>query len=134
MKKIALIITTLSICLLVLSGCTKSTINTSLDKEVNLAIGQTVKISSENLSIKLTDVTNESRCPLGVQCIRAGDVTCVLEITLNGSTEALNLIVSGNTEQIYKGYKLIADVTPYPKAEETISKDDYRLKLTVSKT
>ena len=124
----------ISVCILVLSGCSKSTINTSLDKEVTLAIGQTVKIPAENFSIKLTDVINESRCPLGVECFRAGDVTCVLEITISGGTETYNLIVSGNTNQVYKSYKLLADVTPYPKEGEKISKDDYRLILTINKS
>ncbi len=137
MKKINLLFVVSLILLVLSSGCSKNnTLNASLDKETKLAIGQTAKISSEDLTIKLTDVTNDSRCPQGVTCFWAGEVRCQLSITLGTTTEGYTFVVPGtgdNTGQIYHGYKLVANVTPYPKQGVTISPDDYRMILTVSK-
>ena len=137
MKKISLPFVVSLILLVLFSGCSKNnTLNTSLDNETKLAIGQTAKISSEDLSIRLTDVTNDSRCAQGVTCIWAGEVKCQLSITLGTTTESYTFIVSGagdKTGQVYQGYKLVANVTPYPKQGVTISPDDYRMILTVGK-
>ncbi|MDD5190436.1 MAG: hypothetical protein PHE50_05270 [Dehalococcoidales bacterium] len=136
MKKIYLLLFLAAITgLIALTGCTGK-VKASLDKEFTLAIGQTANIAAENLSIKLTDVTNDSRCPEGVTCIWAGEVDCVLQITANGVTESNILVVSGaggTQPTVYKTYNLVANVSPYPKKDVTITKNDYRMTLTVSK-
>jgi hypothetical protein len=122
---------------MLITGCTNSNVvKASLNQEFTLAIGQTAKISLENLEIKLTDVANDSRCPQRVTCIWAGQVSCVLESTLNGKTESYTLVVPGagdTSGQVYGNYKLKANVEPYPKQGISIIETDYRMTLTVSR-
>jgi hypothetical protein len=126
--------------LLVLTFCAcagNSGLSASVDREFSLAIGQTAQISGENLGIRLTDVISDSRCPEGANCIVAGEVTCVLDITLDGKTESYRLVVQGTGgagDHTYRDYVLIGNVEPYPKLGVEIKKTEYRMKMTVSKT
>ena len=136
-KPVVMLSIVLTLLMLTLSACANDrVIKASLDKEFSLAIGQTAKISGENLTIKLTDVTNDSRCPQGVTCVWAGEVTCALDITLNGKIESYQLVVSGAGGvggKTYQNYYLNGNVEPYPKQGVEITKTDYRMKMTVSK-
>jgi len=56
------------------SGCA-NVAKASLNSQFTLAPGQTVRIQSESMDIKFIGVTGDSRCPRGVECIWAGQVT-----------------------------------------------------------
>ena len=122
--------------ILLLPACA-SPIKASLNSQVTLAPGQTARIETESLDIKFIGVAADSRCPDGVQCIRAGDVTCDIEITLNGKTEGTTIkdeAGSGLSQgYVFDGYVMNFSVTPYPRANLTIKKSDYRLSLTMHK-
>jgi hypothetical protein len=137
LKRIALLSIGLIFLILSLSACNNNrVVLTSLDKEISLEIGQTVQISGEDLEIKLIDVINDSRCPAGANCIVAGEVTCVLDITLNGETERYPLVIlgaGGVGDYTYQSYGLRANVEPYPKLGVEINRTDYRMNITVSK-
>ncbi len=128
----------LAFIVLALSACAGNRgVTASLDREFSLAIGQTARISGENLSIKLAEVTNDSRCPEGANCIVAGEVTCVLDIALEGKTESYQLVVPGTGgagNHPYRNYALSVNVVPYPKLGVEIDKTDYRMKMKVSET
>ena len=132
----------LSICFLILaalvliSGCTtaNTTTNAQLDKEFSLAIGQTTTIQDEGLSMKLKDVVSDSRCPQGVVCIWAGEVSCLVEIDYGGKNSDLVLTQSGDpTVKSFDKYQFTFHVEPYPQAGKEIAKGDYRLLMTVQK-
>jgi len=55
-------------------------IKTSLDSSFQLTHNQTAIIESENLSIKFVNVAEDSRCPVGVQCVWPGQAKIELEI------------------------------------------------------
>lgn len=136
-KPVVMIGILLTLMILTTSACTNNrVIKASLGNEFSVAIGQTAKISDDYLEIKLTDVINDSRCPQGVTCVWAGEVTCVLDITLNGKTESYQLVVSGAGSvggKTYQNYHLYGNVEPYPKQGVAITKTDYRMKMTVRK-
>jgi hypothetical protein len=138
MKRVISIMLALSI-VLILPACSNSNgiIKTSLNKEFTLAIGQTATISVEKLDIKFLDVTEDSRCPKDVTCIWAGQVNCSLEITHAVVTEQVKLTQLGlndaNAGQTVSGYSYAFTVEPYPESGKQIVKEDYRLRMTVSK-
>jgi hypothetical protein len=120
------------------AGCAGSeSIKAERGKEFTMAIGQTASIKGEDLSITFLDVTGDSRCPKNVECPRAGDVSCRLEITYKGVTDNVTLIELGltgqNSQKGYKDYYIEFHVTPYPEAGKPIEKSDYRLLMTVNK-
>jgi hypothetical protein len=124
---------------LLLGGCagTPGHVEAGLGQEFSLAIGQSAQIAGENLVIKFEEVVEDSRCPKDVVCVWAGRVSCAVEITYNGSPYRMVLVQPGLTDQhigeTYEKYQLTFNVEPYPEAGKAISKDEYRLLLTVSK-
>jgi hypothetical protein len=123
---------------IILPSCANTTsIQTELGKEFTLAIGQKAVISVEDLSVKLTDIVGDSRCPSGVTCIWAGQVSCVLDITQKGKTYQDVITASGGAsdygEATYQNYIVRFRVDPYPQSGKTIKKSDYRLVITINK-
>jgi len=120
------------------AGClTSKDINAKLGENNSLDIGQSVYITSEGMQIEFVDVTSDSRCPEGVTCIWAGEVTAKVSIRKGNLQDELVLTESGlsngEAEVIYQGYRLIYHVEPYPEYEKTIAKNQYQLLLTVNK-
>ena len=60
-------------------------IEAQLDEEFELAINQTGRIQSENLEVTFWDVTEDSRCPVDVNCIQAGQATIRVRVSRGGS-------------------------------------------------
>ncbi len=118
------------------TGCANNVVEADLGQEFSLRIGQTAQIENEPLTIRFTGISGDSRCPKGVTCIWAGEVKCDVTVTYQGTSSNITLIQSGagqSSEEIYKGYRLIFSVEPYPEAGKQISRADYRLILTVKK-
>ncbi|MCX6013433.1 MAG: hypothetical protein NTV30_08520 [Chloroflexi bacterium] len=136
MKRIFLTAVILALILLAVGCSGRNTVQAFLGKEFSLAIGQSATISGGELSVKLLDVTEDSRCPKGVTCVWAGQVNCMVEVTINGNTDKVKLTETGGstiTSQTIRGYIFAFKVEPYPEAGKQISKDDYRLKLSITK-
>ncbi len=120
-------------------GCAGSNkeVTAGLNKEFTLRIGQTAAIQGESLLVGLVEVVGDSRCPRGVTCIWQGEVTCAVRVTVNGVTEDVVWKQPGLTAEqsriAYKGYRFAFEVEPYPEAGQTISQDEYRIRMVVSK-
>ena len=108
-----------------------------LGKEFSLPLGQTVYIEDQSLRVTFKEVLEDSRCPRGVTCIWVGRVTCVVEITHDGSSYRMALTEPGLSDEYsresYEEYGLAFHVTPYPEEGKKIPPDEYSLRLTVSK-
>lgn len=108
-----------------------------LNEEFYLSIGQSAFIAGENLGVRFKDVTEDSRCPRDVTCVWAGRVTCVIELTHEGSSYQMSLTESGLTDEYarerYEWYEFTFHVTPYPEAGNDIPSEKYHLHLIVSK-
>ena len=48
--------------------------NIELNKEFTLEVGETAILKEDDLRIKFLEVVEDSRCPIGAQCIRGGSV------------------------------------------------------------
>ena len=115
---------------------TPGTLMALLNVPFILAPGQTARIDSEGMDIRFVGVTGDSRCPQGVECIWAGQVSCAVEITKNNILNQVTLTDSAgsgaSTGQDFQNYQILFSVTPSPVAGKTIAAGDYRLTLTVS--
>ncbi len=125
--------------LVLLLGCAGAdgSIKAKLGEQFSLHIGQTAQIEKEALSIRFKSVSEDSRCPRDVLCIRAGEVKCEVTVTYQYSSSGITLIQTGLTEPPaetnFEEYRLIFSVDPYPEAGKQIPDSDYRLNLTVDK-
>ena len=115
---------------------TPGTLPALLNIPFTLAPGQIARIESEGMDIRFVDVTGDSRCPQGVECIWAGQVTCAIEITKNNILNQVTLTDSAGssaaTGQDFQNYHIFFSITPSPVAGKLIDGNDYRLTLTVS--
>ena len=138
MKKYKLVIIALASLLLMSAGCsTDRDVKANLGEEFSLKSGQVAVISDENLKIEFVEVTGDSRCPKGVICFWAGEVTAKVAINTGNSLDELLLTEPGLTnyppEQSFHEYKLAYHIEPYPQAGAEIAEDEYRLHLKISK-
>lgn len=115
------------------SSCEK---NSVLNKEFSIKYGQTIDVKEEKLKIKFVSVLEDSRCPRGEQCIRAGSVSVKLEVTkTNSKSISITLNTTGESQEVISqglGIKLV-DLQPYPKSGVNIKNDDYVVTLKLYK-
>lgn len=112
------------------------TVNIQLGQVFQLAMGQTAFLSTENLSVTFQDVLEDSRCPVDVVCIWAGNAKVTLEVKQTG--KATQTLVLNSTleprEVAYEGFRIRYEgLMPQPRSDHPIRREDYRLSLSISK-
>jgi hypothetical protein len=107
-----------------------------LDKEFSLALGQTATIEGEKLVIKFKAVLEDSRCPVNVVCVWAGNGKVEFEtLDIDGQNKTVIL----NTEEepratTLKGHKLTLISLNPPRIDGvSISPGDYSVTLRVDR-
>jgi hypothetical protein len=107
-----------------------------IDKEFSLGIGQTASIEGEKLVIKFKAVLEDSRCPINVVCVWAGNGKVEFEII---DIDGQNKTVILNTEEepvaaTLKGHKLKLISLRPPRIDGVqISPRDYSVTLRVER-
>jgi len=120
-------------------GCqgSEGIIQASIDNEFSLAVGQIAELKSEGITLQFEGIQEDSRCPKGATCFWQGRVRSILNISDNGISSQIVLTDQGLSDQngknTYKQYEFTSHVQPYPELGKKISKEDYRLYLTVKK-
>jgi hypothetical protein len=117
-------------------ACVSDNVTASLGQQFTLPAGKYALITGESLKIKFVEVTGDSRCPTGVQCIQAGDVKCLMLINYLDSQSSLTFTQQGGNEvttQDFNIYRITFKVEPYPQAGKQIKPEDYKMVMTVTK-
>jgi hypothetical protein len=138
MKK-ALLITAL--CFIVLCfpiiylACTSDSVSASTGEQFILPIGKTAVIAKENLSVKFEELTADSRCPTGAQCIQAGNAICNVVFTYKDQKYPVTLEtgVTQDNSVTFTDYKVKFNLIPYPSVGKEIPKKDYKLTIMITK-
>lgn len=86
----------------------------------------------KDISIELLRVFDESRCPLGVNCIWAGTLKGEVRATAGGVTKETVTIELGNSATIENITITLTSATPYPKEGQSITSMEYQLTFDVS--
>ncbi|KAF0151220.1 MAG: hypothetical protein FD143_2159 [Ignavibacteria bacterium] len=138
MKRLLLLVISL-IFLLTFSGCqddvllpSHSSIDITKDspKEAALKIGESVLLNNEML-ITFTGVGADSRCPIDVICVWAGDAEIKLKLR-KGNLEREVILHTGllPNSALFDGYEIyLASVLPFPKSNENIKPGQYSIQL-----
>ena len=109
-----------------------STTTTTPEKETGLEAGLGGKINNSGIQIFPLEVTQDSRCPVDVQCIQAGTVKLKAKIISGlGSSEVtftLGEAITTEAEEI-----VLVKVLPVPNSKQTINKEDYRFTFQITK-
>lgn len=116
-----------------------SSVPAVLDSAFVLAHDQAALLQAENLAVKFVDVAEDSRCPVGVECIWQGQVKIDLEIQRQDENpDTIQLTgLAGEPEQAEKAvgdlYIRLTKVEPQPMKGSILTIFDYRITLTISR-
>lgn len=132
-KTMKLFLSTILISVLAFTTCNdKTTSGTShpefmLDQAFDLALGETKQLKGSDFTLNFAEVTQDSRCPTGVNCIRAGEVI----FTLNG--QSVTKEANKKVDTMIGEYKVnILSVSPYPKDGVQMDRTAYVVNMMVS--
>ncbi len=102
-------------------------------QEIAVKAGREASVAG--LKIKFEAVTNDSRCPQGVDCIWSGNAEVVLKVTAGGKSATVKLNTNLNPKEVdCHGYKIkLGRLSPYPKQDQKIEPDQYEALLVISK-
>jgi hypothetical protein len=110
--------------------------NVLIDREFSLGIGQAVNVEGEKLVIKFKAVLEDSRCPVNVVCVWAGNGKVEFEILdIDGQNKTIIL----NTEEEPKAVTLkvhklsLISLNPSRVDGVSISPGDYSVTLLLEK-
>jgi|KBSSwiStaDraftv2_1062776.scaffolds.fasta_scaffold91419_2 hypothetical protein len=77
--------------LLLLGGCTSTLTAVPAGSEFELSPGATVELAGTGVVLTMLDVANDSRCPIDVVCITAGDAEVRFRVRGEGSESTVSL-------------------------------------------
>lgn len=98
--------------------------------DVVLGVGQ--KGSVGDLSIAVNSFVSDSRCPVDVQCIWAGEFKVNVTLASGAGSETRNMS-SAEAPYSFGGYRVsIASAFPAPKSTTKITEDEYRITFHVA--
>jgi hypothetical protein len=100
----------------------------------SLPVGATAAVSGNSARITFNRVTSDSRCPIDVVCVWAGDAPIELTIAREGSTEARTLSLIAPKNEVVVGDLRIRFVglTPAAKQSEPPATRAYVAQLVVT--
>lgn len=109
-----------------------------MGESFSLKFGQTFASEQGKIKIKFADIESDSRCPLGAQCVWAGQVSVILSAEYpEGKSENIELTLGSGTNdgtniKNIGGYSIkLIYVNPHPKIGIKIEKNDYIAGLAV---
>lgn len=99
---------------------------------VEVAFGATVAV--EGLLITFTSVDEDSRCPIDVTCVWAGNGRIALRIQHDATTLpiTLNTTVEPRAREFGRHRIHLVSLEPQPRSDRPIPPADYRVRLTVT--
>lgn len=113
-------------------GCQDSL--TSVDPEMGetfkIKYGESLVFQGEQISVRFDELAEDSRCPDGVACVWAGNARVIIQ--LNGLEADLNTYMDPKEVNISQYNVKLLSLSPYPKADENINKEDYIAELLVT--
>jgi hypothetical protein len=103
-------------------------------EQFELKLNQDVTITSDNITVKFSNVTGDSRCPSDVTCIWQGEINIQVDVKKE-NTAFESVILGGNDEiPIFGKYFIrLLKVEPYPQSTHNIQSDEYVATLLITK-
>ena len=102
--------------------------------EFNLAVGKTATLSGSDYRITFNRVTDDSRCPVDVQCVWAGDARIELTVSRNtvpSDTRSVSLTSPNNEITVGDLRIRFVSLAPTPRQSEPPASRAYVARLLV---
>lgn len=133
------------LCVLLAFSCTKKVaevavgggpmVSTTYGEQAEVIVGSGLMVTKTSSSFTFMEVLSDSRCPKGVDCIRAGEATVRL-VLADGSERTVEINADGKSRASFAvpdGSVEILGLEPYPEARIKINPAGYRLKVRITK-
>jgi hypothetical protein len=116
---------------LLLGACAAPGSSVPLDGDFELRPGETITVAGTGQTVTFEAVTEDSRCPIGVMCVWAGNARVKIRLGVAGqdSSVTLNTQLEPRWIAIGKLRLELKSVTPHPQAGASIAPDAYRVTL-----
>ena len=128
----------ISIAFAAIAGC--ASVTTAVDAEpgtsFSLAPGETAAVNGTDARITLTAVRDDSRCPVDVTCVWAGDAKIELIVSRKGAadeTAVLSVAPANNEARVGNLRIRLVALAPVPRQAEPPSERKYRAELVVTR-
>ncbi len=123
----------------ILSACNSSPTDpaSNLPVTVQLQVGESVVLASGGLSVSYLETTQDSRCPVAVECVWEGEGVVRISLSDDGGvlgSPSLSTNVHGSSPTAVRldRYLLtLIELDPYPETPGGIPPSDYRLTLRI---
>lgn len=108
------------------AACGTSSTAPKLGEALTVRIGASVRMPNDTTSVQFTDVTADSRCPQGAQCVWEGDAAVVFTVGGVWASTLHTSVVGGPTNLITNGKRLtLVSLAPVTTLNHAITKGDY---------
>jgi len=112
--------------LAVFAACGASATGPKFGDPVAVRMGASVRVPNDTTTVRFVDVTADSRCPQGAQCIWEGDAAVVFSVGGAWASTLHTAAVGGPTTMLVNGKRLtLVSLAPVPKVGASIVKGDY---------
>lgn len=117
----------------IVAGCIDNSNTAFFDTPFDIGLQQTRQVG--DLTIKLTGVRDDSRCPAGVQCIWAGTANVYFNVVKAGENLGdFHFSVNQNQTLYIDNYKFeLLDLKPYPKSGVQLDTSAYVATIKISR-
>lgn len=109
----------------------------TLSTPFTLTLNETIQVNTNDasgLNVSFVAVENDSRCPIGAQCIWAGEATVQLNISSTTMPEQKISLKTNNQPVEFDGYLVtLIDLSPIPTMDVKTDPNGYRATLSISK-
>jgi len=107
------------------------------EPDTELRVGESVRFEAYDLGLTLVDVRSDSRCPVDVTCIRAGEGVVVLGASVSGE-EPAELVFAvppgGSDERVIEDLRVrIVALSPQAHSERKLESKDYVVTVRVER-
>ncbi len=128
--RVALIVT-----ILVVAGTIMDTSGQSRS-ELTIKLGEDKNVCETEISVSFVELVEDSRCPIGVECIQAGNAVIRLKLAQgNGEPQTVTLETAKEDDKFdFHGYEVsLISVDPYPKADVEVAKEAHSVRISVTR-
>ena len=104
------------------------------DQPFDLGVGQTAT-TTDDLRIRFDTVRSDSRCPMDVQCVRAGEAVIAITLSLPGEAAVGRELetVPAKSQTTFSRFTItLSSLAPSPRSDRQIQPHDYIATFIVS--
>ena len=114
-----------------LASCASSLTQVAPGPDFELVPGKTVQLSGTGVRVTFLEVVNDSRCPVDVVCITAGDAEVRLAVVGEGEDRAVSLHTMQEPRSTTVGAVRLelTGLVPSPRSTVTTPPGDYRASI-----